>query len=710
MTALFLEDYQEYPDLIIDTETKNRSFVRYVGLLKEMGIKNAYFPLQLHNPELKKIDPFDPHLSFEEMAMVAMECKNNFFYYIREIARVPGGTFDDPILFRANRGNVSLFWLFFNHITVILVQIRQTGKSLSVDELMIYLMDIACTNAQINLLTKDDTLRTANLTRLKNIELELPFYLRMRTKADVGNTEELTVKALGNRYRGHLPNRSPKLALNVGRGLTSQVMQVDEASFFFNIAISLPAAFAATTAARENAERKGEPYGNILTTTAGKKDDRDGKFTFNLLMNSMIFTEKLFDCKDHEELEEVIKRNSPEGDLRVNCTFNHRQLGYTDEWLYRTIREVGATGEDADRDYFNRWTSGGQTNPIPVDIAKRIRDSEVSDYYSEIGKKYPYITRWYIPEQQIQSRLRNDFFIMGMDTSEAVGQDEIALDFQSIKTGEVIAAGSYNETNLIVFCQWLCDWFVAIPNFVLIIERRSTGAMIIDYLLVMLPPLGIDPFTRIYNKVVQEKDEYPERFKEIEKPMNFRDREIYTKFKKYFGFATSGTGLTSRSELYSTTLIQAVKTLCDVIKDKKIIDQILSLVTRNGRIDHDEGGHDDSVIAWLLSNWLMTKGKYLQFYGINSKDILCENRMHQEANDPQKLYQIQKTNYLKDKIDALVVQIKKESNEYVSRRLEMDLRRILNEIPESQRQILSVDELMKSIQEEKRLKQRIRSF
>lgn len=710
MTALFLDDFQDYPNIIIDTETKNRSFVRYVGLLKEMGIKNAYFPLQLHNPDLRKIDPHDPNISTEEMLMVALECKNNFFYFIREVARVPGGTHDDPIMLRANRGNIALYWLFFNHITTILVQIRQTGKSLSVDELMCYLMNIACTNTQISLLTKDDTLRAANLTRLKNIELELPFYLRLRTKNDVGNTEELTVKALGNHYRGHLPNRSPKLALNVGRGLTSPVMQVDEAAFFFNIAISLPAAFAATTAAREVAERKGEPYGNILTTTAGKKDDKDGRFAYNLLMNSMVFTEKLFDCKDHEELEIVVKRNSPEGDLRVNCTFNHRQLGYNDDWLYRTIREVGATGEDADRDYFNIWTSGGQTNPIPVEVSKRIRESEVSDYYSEIGKKYPYVSRWYIPENRIPSRLANDFFIMGQDTSEAVGRDEIALYFQSVRTGETIAVGNFNETNLFMFCQWLCDWFVRIPNFVLIIERRSTGAMILDYLLMMLPALNIDPFRRIYNKVVQEKDEFPDRFKEIDRPMGHRDREIYTRFKKYFGFATSGSGQTSRTELYSSTLIQSVKTLCDVIKDKKLIDQILSLETRNGRIDHPEGGHDDLVISYLLANWLLTKGKYLQFYGINSKDILSENRLHKEANDPKKVYHIQKTNYFKDRIDVLVTQIKKEPNEYVSRRLEHELRRLLNEIPEDERQILSVDELMRNIQEEKRLKQRMRSF
>ena len=38
-------------------------------------------------------------------------------------------------------------------------------------------------------------------------------------------------------------------------------------------------------------------------------------------------------------------------------TFNHRQLGYTDEWLYRAIAESGAKGDhQANRDFFNVWT------------------------------------------------------------------------------------------------------------------------------------------------------------------------------------------------------------------------------------------------------------------------------------------------------------------------------------------------------------------
>ena len=73
--------------------------------------------------------------------------------------------------------------------------------------------------------------------------------------------------------------------------------------------------------------------------------------------------------------------------------------------------------------------------------------------------------------------------------------------------------------------------------------------------------------------------------------------------KKHFGFATSGTGITSRSELYSSTLQHLAKTVGPVIKDKLTIDQMLSLVIRNGRVDHPPGEHDGAVVACVTASY-----------------------------------------------------------------------------------------------------------
>lgn len=701
---LYHDDWERYPDAIIDRTTSNVSFIRLAALYRDMGIKNHAFMLALHHPELVGQDPFDEDPSMERMLLMAKEAKENFWWFLRTCCRVPGQAGVDTQLFRANRGNIALYWLFFNHVMTILVQIRQTGKSFSTAVLMSYLLNIRCVNTQINLITKDDKLRSDSLDRLKKIDEEFPFFLRQRDKKDISNTEEMTVRRLGNSYKSHLPNKSPKVALNMGRGLTSPIFHIDEAAFIFNIEISLPAALAAGTAIRETARENGEPYGTILTTTAGKKDDKDGRYIYRLASEAASWTECFFDVKDEEDLEQTIRKNSPTGAYRVSCTFNHRQLGYTDKWLRQAIEDSVAQGEDADRDYFNRWTSGSQSSPWSPDVAEKIRNSQVPDGRIEISRPYSYTTRWYVTEHELQVLKHQSHLILGLDTSDAVGGDDIGLVVREIQTGAVVAVGHYNETNLITFAEWLTQWFVEFPQLTAIIERRSTGAMLIDYLLLMLPAKSIDPFERLFNQVVQQRDEFPERYAKLKRPLYSRTQDFYVGFKKLFGFATSHVGATSRSELFSTTLLQAARYTGEVVKDPMLIDQLLGLVIRNGRVDHEEGGHDDLVISWLLSGWLLFSGKHLDHYGMNSRCILSQVLRETPASIQSAIEQDEQK-HLRQTIESLVSQLHNERDPFITMKLESQMRAVAQKLILQDHEVFSVDDLLKQLRERRRIHQ-----
>lgn len=701
MTILFKEDWDKYPSATLHLNTTNQTFLRLATLYKDMGIKNNNFILALHNPELARVDPFNPNITTEEMVMIAIECKQNIWYYLREIARGPGSTIEIPLKFKANRGNISLIWLFLNHIFLTLIQPRQTGKSFSTDNLMTWLLNIRCRYTNIKLLTKDDKLRSANLERLKDLDSELPFYLKQRTAKDIANTEELHISSLQNTYQGLLPNRSPKLALNVGRGLTSPIFQVDEAAYLANIALIIPAALAAGTAARDIARSNNDPYGTIFTTTSGKKDDRDGKYTYDLLQNSAPWTEKYLDCKDTIELEEVI-RKAAGGRLRVNCTFNHRQLGYTDQWLKRAMEEAESTGEDAERDFLNKWTSGSLMSPLPLDVTERIRMSETEVKHFQIYSTSSYTLRFFIPQDSLIQVLKSEDLIAGIDTSDAVGNDDIGMHIRSVKTGATVAVGNFNETNLITFAMWLVELLVECPKLTLNIERRSSGATIIDYLLLMLPAKGINPFFRLYNKVIQNKEEYSTLYSLVtSKPIFAIDNEVFVQSKKYFGFATSASGATSRTELYSSTLLAAAKMTGDCTYDKKLIDQILGLTIRNGRVDHQEGGHDDLCIGWLLSMWLLINGKNLNCYGIDSRNVLCDNEFKKVTQATENSYENVYQQKLKNDIEVLVDNLKKEKNQYSAYVLEQRLRTLASKLNDKDKGIFSVDELINSIKNQR---------
>lgn len=703
MTILFQDDWRDkYPNAIVHTTTKNQSFIRICSLLKEMGIKNHLFPLQLHNPELLYVDPFDPHLSLEEMTMIAIEAKTSVFYTARELLRDPKGSIHSPIPFRANRFNMSMYWLYMTHITTLLQIARQQGKSFAADGLNVWLLNIATTNTNINLLTKDDKLRSENLIRLKGMIEELPGYMQQLSRNDIANTEEVHIKSLNNRLTGYLPSKSPKQALNVARGSSSANNFIDEIAFIYNIAISLPSMLATGTAARETAKDKGEPYGTLLYTTAGKKDDPDGKYVYNMLQDSARWSERMFDVRNQEELEDLIRRNSPGGKLRVFVMYNHRQLGVSDEQFRRAIENSEATGEERDRDWYGKWTSGSQTSPLTPEMNDIIRASEVLDYYTEITSPYAYIIRWYVPEISLAYRMASGQHIASLDTSDAAGGDDIGLTFRDVKTGETIGAGNYNETNLISFAEWLCQLLATYPNLTMIIERRSSGIAILDYMLLMLPKMGIDPFKRLYNKVVQEADENRERYLEICKPLHARPEDIYTRHKKAFGFATSATGATSRSELYSTTLLKAARLTGDKARDSALINQILGLVIKNNRVDHADGEKDDLVISWLLSMWLITMGRNLQHYGINHKDLLSENTVNQTENKPVDVYDRQYNDYVRQQIEILVEDIRRERDPYIVINLENKLKLMYNKLCEQDRQMFAVDELINSLRENRR--------
>ena len=130
---LFLEDWNKHPTAIPDVTTTNTSWLRYVDLLRTMGIRNHAFPLALHNPKLQGIDPFSLDLTVEQMVQIQLEAKFNPWYFYREILRVPPSASPEALPMLANRGNISLWWLAYNHIDAGLTQPRQTGKSLSSD-------------------------------------------------------------------------------------------------------------------------------------------------------------------------------------------------------------------------------------------------------------------------------------------------------------------------------------------------------------------------------------------------------------------------------------------------------------------------------------------------------------------------------------------------------------------------------------------------
>lgn len=685
-------------------DTTNDSFLKLARLYHGMGVKNSVFLLALLQIKLVGVDPHAENLTLEQKSLIGIECLLNPWFYFRECVRIPGVSANVPIKFKANRGNISLIWCFFNHIDYALIQPRQTGKSVSTDTLMCWLLFIGCLNTTINMITKDNDLRTKNVERLKKIRDLLPAYLVPRDKKDPDNQSELKCTIKGNHYQTGVAQPNDTAANKLGRGLTSPIMHMDEAPFITHIGTTLPAALASGNAARDEAEMYNRPYGNIFTTTAGKKDDRDGAYMYKMITGGATWDEVFFDCADPADLLKMIKANMTGKKVMINGTFSHRQLGYTDEWLYKKMAEANAEGDGADRDFFNVWTSGTQSSPLSPKLNEKIRKSEKEIKYRMITND-GFMVRWYISEEELEAKRHTSKIIMGLDASQGIGRDALGIVLLDAYDLSVIGAMNTNETNLILFSEFIAELMLNYENIILIPERASAAVTIVDLLLLRLPAAGIDPFKRIFNVIINEQSTRAEDYKAVVKDTARRNTAFYDHYKRYFGFVTTSD---TRTTLYKSVLQNAAKVAGHLIHDKTLSSEIRGLVIKNSRIDHSASGNDDLVIAWLLCHWMLSHATNLSFYGIDTTRMAAafdETSNSEMTPEQRRDVQIQKD--LLAELDKVAKELDEAEGDVQAMKLEHRLKVIYMKLKPTDKQSISIDSLVREANDKRKMKRRM---
>lgn len=676
---LFEKDYMFLPEKHIDYSTNNESFLRMYSVLKKMGIRNNKFFLMLLDTDLIGVDPHNlKDNSLELKLRIAREAKQNPWYYFRSILRIPE-TGSDGSQFRLSRANLAMIWLYFNHVDNILVMPRQLGKTIGSISITSAVVFVIGSNIAFALLTKDDALRKENVERLKNIRDSLPEWFVHKQRIDTNNTEGISYNALSNKYITFVAQQSDRGADRLGRGMTVPSQHWDEPAFFPNIDITYPVAISTTNAAIESAKANNQPYGNILTTTAGTLNTDEGEFTYKLICNSLSFTEMLYDLPSNEELIKIVKMNSPQG--MVFCEFNYRQLGKTDEWFQEKAARTAGDDDKIANDYLNIWTFGtGKKHPLEkktLDIlSKNKAEPKYVQYISD------FMIKWYIPKEivKVGSEFSKIPIVIGMDASENVGRDFTSFIFTDARNMSVIGTCTCNTTNVIKVAGLISKLLVDYSNIVYIPEQNSTGRAIIDYCLLELERNNINPFFRIYNTLIQEFDT-----RKITRAELFRPG-LCNEYRDEFGFRTSSS---SRPFLYKTVFKHVIDIACDRVNDITLINQIGGLTIKNGRIDHSSGGNDDSVIAYILCGYLLFFGNNLHMYdfsGGNVDNILYD--LPTAENDPENNIDINEVANIKGEIEMLNKKARGETNPTLRIELLHQVQRLRNQLPDNVDQIL----------------------
>ena len=110
-----------------DYETKNLNFVEMSKYLEGIGVKNHDFMLALHDDSLVGVDPYDKDLPTYVQKKIIKECKENIWYFLREIVRIPYIGQSDHIM-SLNRATLAAAFLYSNGISSWITAPRMTEK------------------------------------------------------------------------------------------------------------------------------------------------------------------------------------------------------------------------------------------------------------------------------------------------------------------------------------------------------------------------------------------------------------------------------------------------------------------------------------------------------------------------------------------------------------------------------------------------------
>jgi hypothetical protein len=689
---LFKNDWKKHKGAIVDYKTTNASALKTAFIYKRMGVDNWQFILALHNPELQGIDPHDDNLPRNIKDLIHDELANNPWYYFREVARVPAKGSIEPPRFRLNRANVALYWCYFTHLTTLLIQARQTGKSLSTDQLYVWLIEYGTFNYTIELLTKDNKLRVENVDRVKKIISLIPEWMNFRNKKDSNNNEYINVGVRDTKLNTNVAQMTETGAFKIGRGLTAPTVGVDEICFISNLSITLSALLPSMDAARDTARDAGQPYGTMFYTTAGFLDDPTGEYVYdNIYSKAYYFNEELFDSQDEHTLHEVVKKVSA-GSI-VLIEMNHRKLGYSDEWLKEKMAKALAKGERAAADYLLLWSRGKVSSALDKKIIKRLESSIREPDSLQISPQGMTI-EWYVPDAE-KLAYKNKPFIFGLDTSNAFGDDDIGFHARDPITGATIAKGKYNMISLNAFGEFMFWFMMEYARSVMIIERHSSAMGILDHLESLFRASGHNIFNRVFNWVVDDHKSRPKEYNELIRG-NGRSNpaEFYVMNKKKFGFVTMGSGRSSRTMLYSDVLMESIKYTGDSTFDRNLVYQMIKLEVKDGRIDHKSGEHDDLVFAYMLTYWFLTRAKNLKHYGFNPNLILSNVDISDEemVDEREDMKERAKKKIIIDEINSIVDLMETTSNRVMVFKLNHRLKLLKSKLKKSDVFSLNIEE------------------
>jgi hypothetical protein len=583
---------------IIDTKTKNISFIQTAKDLHVLGIKECYFFLKLYDHSLQGVDPHNPLLPEDMIMRIINECMINPWYFLRECVRIPdqGGNGVGYILHRAN---LAFTWCFLNGLQSYTVIPRQTFKTQSTLAIILWAFLFGTTNSEFMFNNKEQEDANMNLDRLKKQRDLLPPYLQFKLSFEEGKLVKGTdnVKSLTNENNKNKIVTKPKAtskekAESIGRGASQPIQMFDEVEFTNHIKTIIQASGPAYKSAAHNAKRNKAIHGRLFLTTPGNLDTLACKQALTIIEGACKWTE-LFYTWTKEEIDEYIRKNSTNAIIYIE--YQYMQLGFDEEWFRETCKSVLNDPLEIKREIFLKRIRGSSMSPFEQE------DLEAIEELKGQVKQEIFINKYY--RLDIYTELeRGKIYIVGVDVGEGVGQDNTSITI----------INPYNEKPVAEFkCPYIGTEDIKkflyilvkkyIPRAILCIERNHVGGAVIQG----LKEMGLNANLYFDNT----KDLTGDVDDRID-PHGFLKKQAFN--RRLYGVFTGQ----STRPIMMKILASRIKQHKDKFICAYLISDIMNLVkTATGKVAASTGQNDDNVMSYLIGMYVLIHGNNLERYG-----------------------------------------------------------------------------------------------
>lgn len=596
--------------------TNNQTFLDMANYLRAIGIQHCDFHLLIIDPGLAQIDPRDPQLGQAYMNRVLRECMFNYWYFIREIVRIPVEGVLGGVKYKLHRGTLALNYGFDMGWNLFVELPRQQGKTVTVCCRILWEFNFSAKNSSFMLINKKHEDAKRNLAAIKKIRKLLPSYLQL--SAEISDATGKKIKAsnraetLDHTINGNtivtLPSaRNKVLADQLGRGCTQPRQWYDEFAFIPHVGIVYAAATPAYKTASMNAKRYNNPYGIVVSTTPGDLTTDEGKYAFEFKNSAIPFSENFYD-RSKEELDVMISSNDNSNFIYIR--FTYQQIGLSEQWFRDIVVELLKDWPKIRREILLEWSTIADNSPFSKEDLNAVRGliKEPIDTLF-IGPKMYQI---YIYER-MDPRFPP---IIGVDVSGGYNKDSSAITIVDSRTTNVIGCLNCNYISTGDLARVIHELVARyMPNAIVNVERNGGfGSSVLSYL--VQTNIKKNLYFEIKDRVNEERSDGIHTYR----------HKVRTKVY----------GLDSTKSVRDK-LIEILRERMTYHKDKFIspiiYHELETLeVKRNGKVEHCTDGHDDQIFSYLLALYVWYEGKNLmENWGLQKTTIKCEESIDEEA-------------------------------------------------------------------------------